>query len=146
MRGKWRLPLSLSSPSAHWSSRGMLQSIPSHPLSQRQLHWPSDVDLQEPCLEHSCGQPSKVQCLPFQPVTHKQEPFLHWPCSLQLSNCKVDALVALLAQVQPALVASVSCLWGQEELISNEHMRSIASPSRILIFSWFSSQYRFRLE
>lgn len=29
------------------------------------------------------GQPSIVQCLPFQPVTQRQVPFLHWPCSLQ---------------------------------------------------------------
>ena len=25
-----------------------------------------------------------VQCLPFQPVTQRQVPFLHWPCSLHL--------------------------------------------------------------
>lgn len=31
---------------------------------------------------HPPGHPSSVQCFPFHPVTHKQVPFLHWPCSL----------------------------------------------------------------
>lgn len=27
-----------------------------------------------------------VQCFPFHPVTHRQVPFLHWPCSLQRAS------------------------------------------------------------
>lgn len=27
-----------------------------------------------------------VQCFPFQPVTHRQVPFLHWPCSLHRAS------------------------------------------------------------
>ena len=74
----------MSLPSSHSSSSGMEQSAPSQPFSQRQLQPPSGDDLHCPCLEHSLGQPSKVQCLPFQPATHKQVPFLHCPCSLHL--------------------------------------------------------------
>jgi hypothetical protein len=39
--------------------------------------------LHSPCAEHCAGQPSSVQCRPFQPRTHRQVPFLHWPWSAQ---------------------------------------------------------------
>jgi hypothetical protein len=39
--------------------------------------------LHSPCAEHCAGQPSSVQCRPFQPRTHRQVPFLHCPWSAQ---------------------------------------------------------------
>ena len=39
-------------------------------------------DLHWPLLAQSRGQLSSAQCFPFQPVTQRQVPFLHWPCSL----------------------------------------------------------------
>ncbi len=38
--------------------------------------------LQTPWAEQAFGQPSRVQWIPFQPVTQRQVPFLHWPCRL----------------------------------------------------------------
>lgn len=83
-----KIPLSLSRLSPQFCSRSTLQSLPSHPLSQRHSHAPSLLKRHCPCPEQVFGHPSIVQCLPFQPVTQRQVPFLHCPWSLHLgSHC-----------------------------------------------------------
>lgn len=51
------------------------------------------------------GQPSMVQCFPFQPVTHKQVPFLHCPCSLHRESHSFELQYS---PPQPALHEQVS--------------------------------------
>lgn len=79
----FNLPLSLSLLSLQFCSRATAQSTPSHPSEQRHSHIPSPLTRHCPWFEQPDGHPSNVQCLPFQPVTQRHVPFLHWPCSLQ---------------------------------------------------------------
>jgi hypothetical protein len=66
--------------------------------------------LHSPCAEHCAGQPSSVQCRPFQPRTHRQVPFLHCPWSAQrgshsrLWHCSPD---------QPAWNGTVTACTGR---------------------------------
>lgn len=76
------LPLSLSLPSLQFNSSCTLQSLPNQPSEHWHSQALSTLTLHWPCPEHKLGQPSNVQCFPFQPVTQRQVPFLHWPCSL----------------------------------------------------------------
>ena len=81
------LPPSLSTWSLQSTSILTEQSSPSQPSSQSHDHSlsssrpklppPPPPATQPPWPEHCPGQPSRVQCRPFQPVTQRQGPFLH---------------------------------------------------------------------
>ena len=77
---------SLSTPSLQFVSNLVEQSEPSHPSLHSQLQSPWKFERHCPLSLHWFGHPSIVQCLPFQPVTHKQVPFLHCPCSWHLGS------------------------------------------------------------
>ena len=77
------LPWSSSYPSLQRVSKRTLQSGPSQPWWQWQLHSPRKSALQLPWFEQPRGHPSKVQWRPFHPATHRHVPFLHWPWRLQ---------------------------------------------------------------
>ena len=79
-------PPSLSRPSPHCVSSLVAQSAPSQPASHWQRHSPEKDDRHAPWPEHVVGQPWMVQCRPFQPVTQRHVPFLHWPCSEHLTR------------------------------------------------------------
>ena len=80
------LPLSLSLASLQFCSIMTEHSRPVHPLWHLHSHRPSTLALHWPCPLQLLGQPSRVQCFPFQPVTQRQVPFLHWPWSAHLQN------------------------------------------------------------
>lgn len=79
-------PLSLSLESSQICSLSVVQSGPSQPSKHLQAHAPSLPTLHWPCPAQARGQPSSVQCRPFQPDTQRQVPFLHWPWSLQRAS------------------------------------------------------------
>lgn len=64
-----------------------------------------------------------VQCFPFQPVTHKQVPFLHWPCSLHRgSHCfKLHSSPDHPGKQSQAL--STQCPWGPQSRSHNSANR-----------------------
>lgn len=64
-----------------------------------------------------------VQCFPFQPVTHKQVPFLHWPCSLHRgSHCfKLHSSPDHPGKQSQAL--STQCPWGPQSKSHNSGNR-----------------------
>lgn len=98
-------PLSLSTLSLQSRSSCVLQSRPSHPSEHLHCHTLSPFTRHCPCPEQLFGHPSSVQCLPFQPVTHRHVPFLHCPCSLHRSS---HSFVLQYWPDQPAWHAQVS--------------------------------------
>ena len=61
-------PWSLSRRSEQSRSSGMSQPAPNHPESHQHSHSSAWLVLHCPWPLHPLGQPSKVQCLPFQPA------------------------------------------------------------------------------
>ena len=75
----------MSWPSLQAVSSLVAQFSPSQPGAHSQRQAPWKLVLHWPLLLHILGQPSSVQCRPFQPVTQRQVPFLHWPCCSHLN-------------------------------------------------------------
>ncbi len=102
-------PPSLSTPSPHWVSSLVAQSAPSQPRSHSQRQSPDKAPapgrekwpvVHRPWSEHIRGQPWMVQWRPFQPVTHRHVPFLHWPCSSHLQRISSWSLAWIIFQTQ----------------------------------------------
>ena len=102
-------PPSLSTPSPHWVSSLVAQSAPSQPRSHSQRQSPDKAPapgrekwpvVHRPWSEHIRGQPWMVQWRPFQPVTHRHVPFLHWPCSSHLQRISSWSLAWIIFPTQ----------------------------------------------
>ena len=105
-------PPSLSCPSLQSVSSLVEQSGPSQPAEHSQRHSPWKFVLHWPLLLHMLGHPSMVQWRPFQPVTQRQGPFLHWPCCSHLTrqggDPESESLVSLTWRHSPC--SDTDCL------------------------------------
>ena len=113
-------PPSLSWPSLQAVSSLVAQSSPSQPGAHSQRQAPWKLVRHWPLLLHILGQPSSVQCRPFQPVTQRQVPFLHWPCCSHLNISK--------SVTSPPVDSSLSLTWHHSLCSDTDCLTS--SPDR----------------